>query len=881
MRTKVALYSRSTLTFIGLCIMVGVVIGAPHRAAAEGCGTITSLSGEETTITDCENPFAATITTPGSYLRIDGANIYTGDTATATDVAGYVQVVPDYYNSMRFTTLYRQTAAGYEEVYDETISPEYPSEDDVKAALRVAFPAYDESTITAYYEALEADGYDALTIVQQDEVDDFYSNGDFYAHVYDPLLPSLPPGTYVAVFSSFVPCYVSLNSATWWERVRAFFIPTVYAQFLSCAGNHSAPIPVEAVTFTVAVDTPAGVSSVLFLPGIQASRLYTDSEKVWEPGNNGDVRALAMTDAGESLEAIHTKDVIDEIYGVFNVYKDFFAMLDQMKTSEHTIFDWSAFPYDWRYDIFDVVDHGTAYDDGIHYVQDELTRLAATSYSGKVTIIAHSNGGLLAKALLIEHPELASKVDKIIFIGTPHLGTPKAIGTILHGYDQQALRGWLIDDAVARDVIKNLPGAYALLPSLAYQEQDNTPLITFDESTTTIDFRSYYGESVDTPSEFSDFMLGADGRTLVDHLVTDPARYPSVANGSMFLAAQTEHTQTLDNWQAPSGVTVIDIVGTGVPTLKSVQYRTVSEDYDGVTLSLLKPWAILSRYGDATVMSQSAAAVDYDWKYYVDLEALKLSSHLPKFLQKKVDHSNLTELDPTQSIIKQTLVGSSTDNIAFVSTTEPDFGDAYSIEAVDSPIALYLTDSVGNRTGLVPDGNGGLVVVEEIPGSQYIEFGDTKYVVVPAGTNTTSTLVGLSAGGYTLTIATLGSDNTQRTATQLINQPVTAGTVAVYEKSDGEYSTMRVDSDGDGVYDEELSLDGGLLSSTASSTESVTDEPAVTGTYISSGGSSRPASKVLGAAIVLPDLSLLSRDELVLLLIQVLERLIALKSGNV
>jgi pimeloyl-ACP methyl ester carboxylesterase len=49
------------------------------------------------------------------------------------------------------------------------------------------------------------------------------------------------------------------------------------------------------------------------------------------------------------------------------------------------------------------------------YIIQELRRLAATSKTGKVTIIAHSNGGLLAKALLT-HPEYAQYVDNLFWL---------------------------------------------------------------------------------------------------------------------------------------------------------------------------------------------------------------------------------------------------------------------------------------------------------------------------------------------------------------------------------------------------------------------------------------------------------------------------------
>lgn len=44
----------------------------------------------------------------------------------------------------------------------------------------------------------------------------------------------------------------------------------------------------------------------------------------------------------------------------------------------------------------------------------------------KVVIVAHSMGGLVVRSLLKQKPEYQNKIDKVIFIGSPHLGAPAA-----------------------------------------------------------------------------------------------------------------------------------------------------------------------------------------------------------------------------------------------------------------------------------------------------------------------------------------------------------------------------------------------------------------------------------------------------------------------
>src|SRR3989339_1750624 len=49
----------------------------------------------------------------------------------------------------------------------------------------------------------------------------------------------------------------------------------------------------------------------------------------------------------------------------------------------------------------------------------------------KVILVCHSMGGLVARSLLKQYPDYANKIDKIIFIGTPHRGSPLASGMYL------------------------------------------------------------------------------------------------------------------------------------------------------------------------------------------------------------------------------------------------------------------------------------------------------------------------------------------------------------------------------------------------------------------------------------------------------------------
>jgi len=185
-------------------------------------------------------------------------------------------------------------------------------------------------------------------------------------------------------------------------------------------------------------------SSVLFLPGLEASRLYVQGSvlenQLWDPNRTADVEALFLDENGDSITTgVYTRDVIDEAFG-FNIYKNFISFMDSLTEGDDPVInEWRYFPYDWRSDIRDVLTGGSSVGgDGVFEhknLVDELIELADGSRTGKVTIIAHSNGGLLGKLLIseLEARGRADLVDKFIMVAVPQLGTPSALTGLLHG----------------------------------------------------------------------------------------------------------------------------------------------------------------------------------------------------------------------------------------------------------------------------------------------------------------------------------------------------------------------------------------------------------------------------------------------------------------
>ncbi|MBP9701548.1 MAG: hypothetical protein KBD47_01020 [Candidatus Pacebacteria bacterium] len=196
-------------------------------------------------------------------------------------------------------------------------------------------------------------------------------------------------------------------------------------------------------------------SSILFIPGFQASRLSISGNQLWEPNRNADVEKLFLDEKGQSSTSVSVDSIIDKGIG-YKIYDALIQALNNVVESG-AVAAWQPFPYDWRRNQMDV-----ALD-----ILPTIQSLASSSITGKVNIVSHSNGGLIAKALLklLRDKGKENLIDALVFIAVPHIGTPKAIASLLYGYDQQIAKGLILNKKIARQLGYNTPGAYGLLPS--------------------------------------------------------------------------------------------------------------------------------------------------------------------------------------------------------------------------------------------------------------------------------------------------------------------------------------------------------------------------------------------------------------------------------
>jgi pimeloyl-ACP methyl ester carboxylesterase len=797
-------------------IFIGVVISlilSPSISFAQSadCGSITSISpftGEVTVvdITDCDNPFNATQAWPDSvelFVDRESVDLDTQTVALPNDffkAVNFSDSQNEFAGSLPAFQVYRKVGEDFTQLSFLGSGPFDLTEDQVTTLFNDYFS--EDPNIDQLRDAFFSFDYSGLTPEQQSKLFEF--EDDLPRLAFEALGEEFPLGTYYAVITENILCLTqTVTDQTWLSQLREIIVPTAHAQFgASCAPGYIPKRSVLEFEVSQADQEFTGASSVLFLPGIQASRLYKDGlfgseDQVWEPTSNEDVDDLRFDSSFESVNIIYTRDAVDNVSRAFglvdiDIYKnllDTFNQLDRVGEIEEFL----PFAYDWRYDVFHVATEDVSYTDGeVKRLKDEIERLAAESYTKKVSVIAHSNGGLVLRALLASYDdqEFINKIDQVIMVGTPLLGAPKTIASLLHGYGQGTPGQFIIGDSTARRVSLKFPGAYGLLPSDIYLSSGAAPTVFFDTSESTAQFRERYGNAVNGPAELEAFLLGEEGR---DSATTIEAA--STLNETLFSSARSQSSK-LDDFSMPDNIDFYTIVGTGKETEVAFEYREFSERtcrqelFTEVceTEVFSKPIPILSLDGDGTVPAVSAA---FDGiTHYIDLR------------DASYDHKNLTESPEILEFITDLILDESVD----VNNNAPTYNTEQLLIGIHSPMNILVTDSNGNQTGVVDEG-----ILTNILNSSYRELAGSKFVTVPKGTNLEIIFTGTANGGATVTVDEFDeSGRTQQRAVVPI-PIVTSTTLSTLVITDTTVSNLETDVDGDGTIDEIRTPDGELV----------------------------------------------------------------------
>jgi len=663
------------------------------------------------------------------------------------------------------------------------------------------------------------------------------------------------PGTQVSVTaSSFIgnnTAVLDLPSAhtsivgDWWgdptgptigSGTNAVLGSAVYAPWLSA--DPGAGLPDAAST--AQVSTAPCCSSVLFIPGIEATRLYNSTFRLWEPLAGIFAQELYLDDSGSSKDrSIYAGEPIDSAFGlkgIYDVYGGFERFMDSLVGSGF-IHEWRAFGYDWREPIDMIAVGDVKRATTTERLADAVTQLAAGSKTGKVTIVAHSNGGLVAKYLVkaLADAGRASLIDSVISVGVPYLGAPEAVAGLLHGDGQSIFHNIIVSEAVARSLGQNMASAYSLLPSAAYFLKGLGPSIAFASTTIPgLNDGSYRPDK--DPASGQDAFIADTAHVRMQPASSDVAS-ALVGNSTLMRAAEALHV-ILDPFQWPAAIESWAIAGWDRDTTETVAY-SARPGCDGF---LGKLWCrgrayihdlITTAMGDGTV-PLSSAVYGSGTAIFEDLGAVSRTEN------GDYAHASLLESSTTQGLIRSILADgvhatSSAVVLPGVTVGVPDLGaDTGFIElSTYGDVDLEAYDDAGFHTGLLPtvkllkddDAVSG-TYEEKIPKSSFHKSGtgDDTHTTIKLPTTTkakyTVKAKGKDYGFFTVAITKSKKPGVPTSQIYYGTEPdspimvatTTIDTGVITDAGDGSIASsvppLAVDIDGDGTPDY-IALPGG------------------------------------------------------------------------
>ncbi|MCW1949170.1 MAG: hypothetical protein KIH89_001845 [Candidatus Shapirobacteria bacterium] len=436
-------------------------------------------------------------------------------------------------------------------------------------------------------------------------------------------------------------------------------------------------VPVKDPNF-VASKTP-----VLIIPGTLGTEIDKGSLVLWpninkmfevSPIHSDDfMDPLGFNNNGTALDSSLTlNNILGEPHPTYDYSK---SLVEDFGSQQYEINkNLFSFPYDWRDDI--------AKNANV-FLKEKIDNILASSTASKIDIIAHSQGGLLIKRLLYDKPEYQAKINKLVFVGTPNLGSPKSAKILVYGDDLSIKKyGLGLDPLEIKKISQNMPSIYQMLPSKEY----------FNHST------GYLGQYKYGPV----FTSGEIATSFVD-TTSALKRQVYNLNSNLVDSANTFHSADFDNFSVTdSGIKAFNIMGCESPTIDQIYINGSGGKSD-----------LHYGPGDGTVPIVSASNIPGAQNFYVlnnaEIHGTMLTS---SGIRQKIVNL-IADVDlPTEGKI----------------TTNPALCvfKGRKVE-VHSPVDLHIYDENGNHVGLNTSGG----FDYQIESVTYDEIGHDKYAFLP------------------------------------------------------------------------------------------------------------------------------------------------------
>jgi len=519
--------------------------------------------------------------------------------------------------------------------------------------------------------------------------------------------------------------------------------------------------PYSSITCTFTNKKQVEKMPALIVPGLVGTDLVNTQDLLWAnlPRMILDPTDIFMdplrfkNDLTSSSENIITGDVISKKtfnigVGQLSVFDYTFGLkqefVNQGYVENENLF---TFPYDWRYGVSGKYSDGKTNSD---LLGEKIQAIMAQTGSDKVDVVAHSQGGLVVKKYVVDHPT-EHHIGKAIFVGVPNTGSLKAIKVLLQG-DNFGVPG--LSEAEMKKISANMPTVYDLLPTQKYYDVKGSFLKVIDQGS--LLNNNDQTEKDLNYSEFESFLT-------LDHNF----------NSQALTDAKSLHVQDFDNFDMrTAGVDLYAIDGCKTGTIGTIVENRFKNIFGKSFVEYKSP---KFAPGDGTVPLESSTNLPIDQDH--------------KFYSLKGEHGKMLSDNGNRQEIVNLLTGGNL-NVSDKIITQDISKCKLNGKAISvfSPVDIFVTDQDGHKMGLADDGS----IINEIPNASFEIFGEHKFLYLPTDDGQIYDIKMKGTGAGTYTINSNNIVDNQVTGGQVFsNLPVTLGLTGSVNLS-GDQTTLTV-----------------------------------------------------------------------------------------
>ncbi|WP_341347072.1 hypothetical protein [Paenibacillus sp. FSL H3-0469] len=496
--------------------------------------------------------------------------------------------------------------------------------------------------------------------------------------------------------------------------------------------------PTDASSYTNECTVTVYKDRIIFLHGTMGSELFIGENKIWMPNNSPgalvDISKLQMNSSGESVLDVKAGHSLDEYYS---------NIISFLSDKGYKVVDAA---YDWRM---------SSSKNAVNLKQIIEKERALYPYSNYY-IIAHSMGGLVATEFIRQGN--GHLIKKMITLATPFLGTPQAAYMFETGnITGDSTKDWYIHNSI-KDIEKNIPSLYELLPSKKYFDFQNNGYLQLklleDPNHKRAQVVRQY--NYDETNKFFKNNLAWSNNKLYDQAIN----FHSDLNLLNTL-------QQVDSYY---------FVGDQKKTLGKITYRVYSQ---------YNPYIIFDDVsniqGDNTVPVSSATI------------GRKLAKERTYFV--KSSHLGIVKNNDVQQQILNILNGKPNDLVGNIrrDTIET---DTLKLKA-ECPVELHVYDSSGNHTGPISPNE----FDSNIPDGNYYTDGETKIALVNAKEDYSVRIKGTGYGELTFSLIWADSKDLENKTLRFDNIAVTPTSIFKADVNQSGQVVLQIDQNGDGNFE--------------------------------------------------------------------------------